>query len=108
MSTATLPLNPAMPVEPRPRAASPRVTCSILITSAPQSARMPDAAGTKVCSATSRMRMPSITFVMVRERTRMRHPLVDRDRRAVGSFPTGKNVLSAWSDGMTRASDDQP
>src|SRR5215213_3238074 len=94
MSTATLPLNPAMPVDPRPRAASPRVTCSILITSAPQSARTPDAAGTKVCSATSRMRIPSITLAMVRERTRWRS-VVRRTRGTVGFFPIDKNVLSA-------------
>ena len=56
----TSPAKIAMPVDARPRAASPRVTCSILMTSAPQSARRADAAGTKVCSATSRMRMPSM------------------------------------------------
>ncbi len=43
--------------------ASPRSTCSILMTSAPQSARTADAAGTKVCSATSRMRIPSMIAV---------------------------------------------
>ena len=43
--------------------ASPRSIGSILITSAPQSARSAEAAGTKVCSATSRTRTPSITAV---------------------------------------------
>src|SRR5436189_3903880 len=49
-----------MPVDARPRAASPRVMCSTLITSAPQSLRMADAAGTKVWSARSRIRTPSM------------------------------------------------
>src|SRR4051812_6915179 len=52
------------PLEARPRMASPRSTCSILMTSAPRSASSADAAGTKVCSATSRMRTPSITAVI--------------------------------------------
>ena len=43
--------------------ASPRSIGSILITSAPQSASSADAAGTNVCSATSRTRTPSITAV---------------------------------------------
>ena len=47
----------------RPRMASPRSIGSILITSAPQSARSAEAAGTNVCSATSRTRTPSITAV---------------------------------------------
>ena len=51
------------PVAARPRMASPRSIGSILITSAPQSARSAEAAGTKVCSATSRTRTPSITAV---------------------------------------------
>ena len=41
----TSPAKIAMPVDARPRAASPRVMCSILMTSAPQSLRMADAAG---------------------------------------------------------------
>ena len=56
----------ATPVDARPRMASPRSTCSILMTSAPQSARRADAAGTKVCSATSRTRTPCMTAVMAR------------------------------------------
>src|SRR5262249_1533609 len=52
------------PVWARPRIASPRSACSTLITSAPQSASTAEAAGTKVCSATSRMRMPFITSSM--------------------------------------------
>ena len=54
--------SPAMiltPEEASPRMASPRCTCSTLMTSAPQSASSAEAAGTKVCSATSRMRTPS-------------------------------------------------
>ena len=43
--------------------ASPRSVGSILMTSAPQSASSAEAAGTKVCSATSRTRTPSITAV---------------------------------------------
>src|SRR5262245_57217756 len=54
----------ARPVDARPRIASPRSTGSILITSAPQSASSADAAGTKVCSATSRTRTPFITSVI--------------------------------------------
>src|SRR4051794_17709409 len=56
----TSPAKIAMPVDASPRAASPRVMCSTLMTSAPQSLRMADAAGTKVWSARSRMRMPSM------------------------------------------------
>src|SRR5437868_2915992 len=56
----TSPAKMAMPVEASPRAASPRVMCSILITSAPQSLRIAEAAGTNVWSARSRMRIPSI------------------------------------------------
>ena len=52
------------PLEARPRMASPRSTCSTLITSAPQSARMAEAVGTNVCSATSRMRTPFMMSVM--------------------------------------------
>ena len=59
-STCTAPIEGITPLEARPRMASPRSGCSILMTSAPQSARMADAAGTKVCSATSRMRTPSM------------------------------------------------
>ena len=44
--------------------ASPRSTCSILMISAPQSASSADAAGTKVCSATSRTRTPFMTAVI--------------------------------------------
>src|SRR5580658_8760669 len=55
------------PVEARPRMASPRSMGSIFTTSAPQSDRRADAAGTKVCSATSRMRTPSITAVTTLE-----------------------------------------
>src|ERR1700757_169188 len=46
-----------------PRIASPRSTGSILMTSAPQSESTADAAGTNVCSATSRTRTPCITAV---------------------------------------------
>src|SRR4051812_29444714 len=52
------------PVAASPRIASPRSTCSILMTSAPQSAIRAEAAGTNVCSATSRMRTPCITAVI--------------------------------------------
>ena len=105
MSTATLPLNPAMPVEPRPRVASPRVTCSILITSAPQSARMPDAAGTKVCSATSRMRMPSITFAHggAAYASTSTGSLGSTTARAIGCFPVLKKQLSGSERGTMRA-----
>ena len=44
--------------------ASPRSTCSILMTSAPQSASSAEAAGTKVCSATSRIRTPCMIAVI--------------------------------------------
>src|SRR5215510_1113714 len=57
-SAWTSPAIAAMPVDSSPRIASPRSTCSILMTSAPQSDRSADAAGTNVCSATSRMRTP--------------------------------------------------
>src|SRR5437764_4363152 len=63
-STWTSPPKETVPLEARPRMASPRSTCSILMTSAPRSASSADAAGTKVCSATSRMRTPSITAVI--------------------------------------------
>ena len=43
------------PAEKKPRAGG-----STVMTPAPQSARMAEAAGTKVCSATSRMRTPSM------------------------------------------------
>src|SRR3954470_24364392 len=56
----TSPAKIAMPLDASPRAASPRVMCSILMTSAPQSLRIADAAGTKVWSARSRMRIPSM------------------------------------------------
>ena len=59
-STCTAPMEGMTPLEASPRMASPRSGCSTLMTSAPQSARMADAAGTKVCSATSRMRTPSM------------------------------------------------
>src|SRR3954471_4475116 len=62
--TCTLSGTIAVPLEARPRIASPRCTCSILMTSAPQSDINADAAGTNVCSATSRMRTPFITAVM--------------------------------------------
>ena len=55
-----MPIDGMTPLEARPRMASPRSGCSILMTSAPQSARTAEAAGTKVCSATSRMRTPSM------------------------------------------------
>ena len=64
--------------------ASPRSTCSILITSAPQSASSADAAGTKVCSATSRMRTPCITSVMTAP------PVL---RRRVGTATGGRGVM---------------
>src|SRR5580700_6250438 len=51
------------PVAARPRMASPRSVGSTLITSAPQSANSAEAAGTNVCSATSRTRTPFITSV---------------------------------------------
>src|SRR5215213_8573443 len=60
----SLPMSATTPVATRPRMASPRSTCSILMTSAPQSESSADAAGTKVCSATSRMRTPCMTSVM--------------------------------------------
>ena len=53
----------AVPVSFRPRIASPRSTCSTLMTSAPQSASTAAATGTKVCSATSSTRMPLIVPV---------------------------------------------
>src|SRR6516164_8290855 len=51
------------PVAARPRMASPRSAGSILMISAPQSASSAVAAGTNVCSATSRTRTPFITAV---------------------------------------------
>lgn len=45
--------------------ASPRSVGSILMMSAPQSDKSAVAAGTKVCSATSRTRTPCITAVAV-------------------------------------------
>src|SRR3954466_3855549 len=56
----TSPAKIAMPVDARPRAASPRVMCSTVMAPAPQWRRTADAAGTNVWSARSRMRMPSI------------------------------------------------
>ena len=47
----------------KPRWVSPRTGCSTLMTSAPQSARIAPAAGTKVNCATSRTRTPSITLI---------------------------------------------
>src|SRR4051794_13535062 len=55
----TSPVMLTTPVAASPRIASPRSTCSILMISAPQSASSADAAGTKVCSATSRTRTPA-------------------------------------------------
>ena len=52
------------PMLRKPRWVSPRTGCSILMTSAPQSARMAPAAGTKVNCATSRTRTPSITLTI--------------------------------------------
>src|SRR5262245_35788160 len=60
-STWTSEFSIASPLDMRPRIASPRSTCPILMTSAPQSASSAEAAGTKVCSATSRMRTPCMT-----------------------------------------------
>src|SRR6478735_4545769 len=51
------------PMLMKPRWVSPRTGCSTLMTSAPQSARMAPAAGTKVNCATSRTRTPSITLI---------------------------------------------
>src|SRR6185369_1209261 len=48
----------------KPRWVSPRTGCSTLITSAPQSARMALATGTKVNCASSRMRTPSMTLTI--------------------------------------------
>src|SRR4051794_32477141 len=80
----------AVPVEAKPRIASPRWTCSILMTSAPQSDSSADAAGTNVCSATSRMRTPFITAVMTGSvrcalsvRRGQRLGLLDLKRRSV-------------------------
>src|SRR3954454_6261364 len=58
-SACTSPAMFTTPVAARPRIASPRSTCSILMISAPQSASSADAAGTNVCSATSRTRTPA-------------------------------------------------
>ena len=60
------PVLSAPPTVSSPRCASPRVGCSTLITSAPQSASTAPADGTKVYSATSRTRTPSITRCMRR------------------------------------------
>src|SRR5665213_2318799 len=54
----------ASPVDASPRMASPRSTCSILMTSAPQSDSSAEAAGTKVCSATSSTRTPCMTALI--------------------------------------------
>src|SRR4029079_9844735 len=54
------------PIERKPRWVSPRTGCSTLMTSAPQSARIAPAAGTKVDWATSRTRTPSITLITIR------------------------------------------
>src|ERR1700687_3264966 len=66
LSTKKLwPLAPGMmPELIRPRRGSPRVGCSILITSAPQSANTVPAPGTKNHSAASINRTPSSTFSM--------------------------------------------
>src|SRR5260221_2371530 len=48
----------------KPRWVSPRNGCSILMTSAPQSARIPPAAGTNVNCATSSTRTPAMTLLM--------------------------------------------
>src|SRR5580658_4662507 len=59
----TSPVSGMTPVAASPRMASPRSVGSILMISAPQSARRAEAAGTNVCSATSRTRTPFITAV---------------------------------------------
>src|ERR1700733_9393806 len=51
------------PMLMKPRWVSPRPGCSTLMTSAPQSARIAPAAGTKVNWATSRTRTPAITLI---------------------------------------------
>src|SRR5688572_8207737 len=53
-----------------PRCASPRTGCSILITSAPQSVSTAPAAGTNVNWATSSIRTPFMTWVIVRSPSR--------------------------------------
>src|SRR5438105_5675761 len=60
----TPPVGGTRPEVTSPRCGSPLVGCSILITSAPQSASTAPAAGTNHHCATSRTRMPSITPVM--------------------------------------------
>src|SRR5580700_4711642 len=62
-SACTSPPMEMTPVAARPRMASPRSVGSTLITSAPQSASSAEAAGTNVCSATSRIRTPFMTAV---------------------------------------------
>src|SRR3974390_113288 len=52
------------PMLRKPRWVSPRTGCSILSTSAPQSARIAPAAGTNVNCASSRTRKPSITLTI--------------------------------------------
>src|SRR3974390_2654994 len=68
MSGWTSPVRGITPVAARPRMASPRSAGSILMISAPQSASSAVAAGTKVCSATSRTRTPFITAVALTPR----------------------------------------
>src|SRR4029077_4084841 len=65
------------PILRKPRWVAPRTGCSILRTSAPQSARMAPAAGTNVNCANSRTRKPDIAFTIPRS------PLlwVERDRK---------------------------
>src|SRR3954453_10978411 len=55
-----------MPHATVPRIGSPCSGCSTLTTSAPHSARMAPAAGTKAYKATSRTRMPSMALGAVR------------------------------------------
>src|ERR1700733_2220646 len=59
----TSPVIGITPEDARPRMASPRSVGSTLMISAPQSASSAVAAGTKVCSATSRTRTPFMTGV---------------------------------------------
>src|SRR4029453_2243249 len=73
------PVLSAPPTVSSPRCASPRVGCSTLITSAPQSASTAPADGTNVYSATSRTRTPSITRCM------RRSPSRETDRTPQGS-----------------------
>src|SRR6516165_2347843 len=74
------------PVAARPRMASPRSIGSTLITSAPQSASSADAAGTNVCSATSRIRTPFMTGVALTAR------LPPSTRPARGQTPRRMNL----------------